>query len=132
MSLTSPCMCYIDDFYPNKSNKKRKAKKQENYAETIYGEKVTTVKPSSYQDSYTSTSRRKEAQVKITVQQEVPVEDTAVAATSQPVSKEVPRSFDEESYNRYLLDASGPKKTIDYSMPAGYEDDYVNYDVSDE
>ena len=128
---TDLTFCELDDFYPNKKNKKRKAKKQENYAETIYGEKVTTVKP-SYQDTYTSTTRRKEAQVKITVQQEAPVEDTTVAAAAQNVSKEVPRSFDEETYNRYMLDASGPRKVIDYSMPAGYEDDYVNYDVSDE
>ena len=29
---------------------------------------------------------------------------------------EVPRSFDEETYNKYLLDDRGPKKVIDYSQ----------------
>lgn len=30
---------------------------------------------------------------------------------------EVHRTYDEDSYNKYMLDASGPKKVIDYSKP---------------
>ena len=30
---------------------------------------------------------------------------------------DVKRTYDEESYNKYMLDASGPKKTTDYSKP---------------
>jgi len=41
-----------------------------------------------------------------------------------------PTSFDEETYNRYLLDASGPKKVIDYSSA---QPDYVDdYEVGEE
>ena len=92
------------------------AKPAGNYTEVINGEEVTTV-VSKTAAPVETTNKRKEAQVKITVAQE---STEAPAPTTAP--KEVPRSFDEESYNRYLLDASGPRKVIDYSKPEGYED----------
>ena len=42
---------------------------------------------------------------------------------------EVPRSYDEETYNRYLLDASGPRKVVDYSKAPVDDEDLSSFDL---
>ena len=41
----------------------------------------------------------------------------------------MPRSYDEETYNRYLLDASGPRKVVDYAKAPVDEDDLTSFDL---
>ena len=89
-----------------------------NYKEIINGEEVTTVVPSqttpapatiAVTDSTTASNyRAPEKQVKITVGQQEPEE--VIPSSGQPL-----RTFDEDTYNKYLLDDSGPRKVIDYS-----------------
>ena len=72
--------------------------------------------------STTGTYRPQEKQVKITVGQSVEEE-------KKEEGGEVPRSYDEETYNRYLLDASGPKKVVDYSKALVDDEDLSSFDL---
>ena len=90
--------------------------------EVIDGEVVTTIKPQSTTAAASEdTYKRKEQQVKITVGYEAPLEEGTKG-------ERLAGTFDEETYNKYLLDDKGPRKVIDYSKAAVDEDDLSSFE----